>query len=628
MNALSRCILLLVMLLASGAAALAQRDTITILHINDTHSNLMPSGPRAADLTQTRGGFARMTTVIDRERAADPEALFFHAGDTFIGDLFFNTYLGVPEYQYLDILGLNAMTLGNHEFDLTPASLLSAIDAAAPSFAFICSNLTILDTSVGRLKAWVFADTIFDVKGRSVGVFGLTTPEANLLSAALPQAFLDTALGQIAGAEVQSLRARGCDVVVMLSHLGLQMDQAIVTGVAGIDAVVSGHDHALMTTPLRVRNPVGTMVPIVQAGAFYSTVGKLRLLVQNTTVSFLDWTPIALDATVDEEPGLAAYLELDAIGVESIFGFPAFSETVTTLTQTVDEVPGNLLASGPHDTPVGNLVTDAFRDFTKTDIAITAGGSTAQPLYKGPIVPNDIMRMIGYGFNEVNFLGYRIVSFEVNGAAIIGGLEFGVSQIELGDEFLIQGANISYTYDPSKPVMGRLLPGQPRINGQAVDPARRYSVTANEFVFSIFESITRSLGLDTLSNIRTYNDLTEFQVVYDYLKKNPSYTPVRRTGPVAPVAETVSAPRSVLLGNLPNPVRATTDIVFALPERSSLTITVFDLQGREIARVLDGVRDAGRNTVRFDASALTPGVYLYTLRSGAITETQRMIKIR
>ena len=627
MRAIFRVASIALALAAASLTSYAQRDTITILHLNDTHSNLMPNGPRATDLMQSRGGLARAATVIGATKRADPSTLVFHAGDFFMGDLFFNAYLGIPEIEFLDELGVNAMTVGNHEFDLSPSTLLWVLDSAKPSFPLLCSNFVLVDSAVKRLKGYIFTDTIFTVKGHDVGVFGMTTPDANLFSQVMPQAYLDTAIGQRAATEVQLLRARGCEAVIMLSHLGLAYDQMIAGSVPGIDAVIGGHDHLSMTSPIIIRNSAGANVPVVQAGAFYSMMGKLRLVVEKHIVTMLDWTPIALDGSVPIEPTIASYLGLYAGGVETAFGFAAFSERVTTIAQTLDEEPVDLMKAGQHDTPVGNLVTDAFRDFTRTDIALTSGGSTAQPLYQGPIVPNDIMRMIGYGFNDVNFLGFRVLSFEATGAALAFGLEFGLSQIDLSDEFFIQSSGLSYRYNPSQPAMTRLLPGEPRINGQSIDPAKWYSVTANELMYSVYESLTRSMGFDTLRNIRTYNDSAEFQAVYAYLKKLASYTPIRRSGPVAPAAAAPARSTALLLGNTPNPVRTATNIVFDLPSRGSVTLLLYDLNGREIARLADGVRDAGRNTVFYDASSLAPGLYVYTLSTGSEARTQRLLKI-
>jgi len=92
--------------------------------VNDSHSTLAAIGPRDQDLNGTLGGIARATSVIGYERTLDPELLLLHAGDISIGDLFFNCYFQVPELTWMSMMNFDAMELGNHEFDLTPAALL------------------------------------------------------------------------------------------------------------------------------------------------------------------------------------------------------------------------------------------------------------------------------------------------------------------------------------------------------------------------------------------------------------------------------------------------------------------------------------------------------------------------
>jgi 2',3'-cyclic-nucleotide 2'-phosphodiesterase (5'-nucleotidase family) len=142
-------------------------------------------------------------------------------------------------------------------------------------------------------------------------------------------------------------------------------------------------------------------------------------------------------------------------------------------------VADSLTFPGWKDTPVGNLVTDAFRSAAGTDVAIQAGGSTAQPLYPGPLVPADLFRVVGYGFNTDNGLGYRFATFDIAGAALAAGLEIGVSDLS-ADEFLIQVSGMRYSYDPALPTPGRIT--GVLVNGVPLDPGRVYSVAANEFV--------------------------------------------------------------------------------------------------------------------------------------------------
>ena len=102
--------------------ASGQVDTLTVIHVNDTHSHLVPYGPKDESNGNigTRGGIARAAAHIDGIVTAEENVLFLHGGGLYVGVFMFNKYLGVAELQLLAQLGCDAMALGNHEFDLTP----------------------------------------------------------------------------------------------------------------------------------------------------------------------------------------------------------------------------------------------------------------------------------------------------------------------------------------------------------------------------------------------------------------------------------------------------------------------------------------------------------------------------
>ena len=148
---------LLAVLLALALPGFALGQTpITIIHVNDTHSHVDSFGPRDASLEGTIGGLERAATLIGRMKATEPNPLFLHAGDAFHGDFFFNALYDVPELAVLKSLGVDAMTVGNHEFDLTPAALTGALNAVAPiekggTFPMTSANL---DFTADACKAW------------------------------------------------------------------------------------------------------------------------------------------------------------------------------------------------------------------------------------------------------------------------------------------------------------------------------------------------------------------------------------------------------------------------------------------------------------------------------------------
>ena len=146
------------------AAIAASPTTITVLHVNDTHSHLDAFGPKDFHLDGTLGGLAKAATVIREARRHETNTLLLHAGDAFVGDFFFNTTLGVAELSLLKSLGLDAMTVGNHEFDNGPGLLtqtLSMVPGGPP--AMLSANV---DTSgcagepCAPLVGWIQPSTI------------------------------------------------------------------------------------------------------------------------------------------------------------------------------------------------------------------------------------------------------------------------------------------------------------------------------------------------------------------------------------------------------------------------------------------------------------------------------------
>lgn len=612
-------------LLLLTTSVFAQRDTITILHFNDTHSNLAPAGPRDSQLKGTRGGIARMASLIGMTKMQEPNALVLHAGDSFIGDVTFNATFGVAELTAFKALGIDAMTVGNHEFDLTPTMLYMALDTVKPTFPLLSANAVLTDPKVQPLTKYIKPSVIKTVKGHKIGIFGMTTPETNLLSFPGP-VFIDTLLGQIAATTVASLKAQGCSTIVLLSHLGLQYDKIVAANIPGIDLIIGGHNHYALTKPVVVNNSQGQPIRIIQAGAFYQAAGKVRLVIDKGLPSFLDYVYIPLDASIPEEPTTAAMVAQLCTGIEQKFNVPFFSQPIGFATGTFRDDADSILSFGNRDTPVGNLVTDAFRAYTKTDIAIQACGSTSQLLPSGMLILSDVFRMIGYGFNTINGLGWRVATFHVTGMELMKGLEIGLANIETGDDFFIQVSGMKYGYDPLKPAFTRLRPELIRIGNKPIEPSRKYSITANEFALGLFSA----LGI-SVSDVALRDSVTEFHVVAGYVAQLQQISPVVEGRIVA--AATVSVPHSDFynrpdnfsLRHFPNPVRSVVDFKFTLDRASHATITVFDLIGRKMKTLVDSNFEAGEQHVTISNVRLQSGVYFYSLEAAGKRTLQKMI---
>lgn len=638
MKTLAKVAATIIITLTAVSLSWAQTEVITILHLNDTHSNLASIGPRDASLEGSLGGAARAASWIKMFRLTEPNVMLLHAGDSFIGDLFFNTTYGAGELQVMLALGFDAMAVGNHEFDLTPDVLLQALGAsfAEASFPLLSANLVLQDSAVQPLKRFISPYTMKQYRQTKVGIFGLTTPATNILSSPAP-AYVDSNIVQIAAGMVDTLTSKGCNVVICLSHLGIALDQLLASYVPGIHVIVGGHDHITTSRPIEVTNPVGNKTWIVQANAFYLNIGKMTLSVTGTDVKLRDYQMIKIDQSLPVDAEVAAVVSSLISGIEGTYG-PLFTQQIGYAAKDFDEVVQDLHTPGKKETPIGNLVTDAFRAVTGTDVAIEVGGSTAQAIYHGPIVGADLFRVVGYGFNTDNGLGYRLATFKMTGAALWAGLEFGLGMVssDNNDEFLLQVSGVKYTYrsDLKIPDSYTYRLGSVTIGNAPLDPAKTYTVTANEFV----PLFLNAFGIP-FDGLHVFKDTTEFQVLMAYVAQLGTISPVVEgriiADKVTAVTEDVaSVPTQFMLAqNYPNPFNPSTTITFGLPHASFVSLKVYNLLGQEVAVLVNEQLAAGKHTRMFVANNLASGVYLYKLTAGdastgsahSFVQTRRML---
>lgn len=503
-------ILLAAALLLGGTALYAQ--TFTILHVNDTHSHVLKFGPKDGNLDGTIGGLAKAATVIGETRATDPNVILLHAGDLFHGTLFFNMYFGVPQLQIMRQLGFDAMAVGNHEFDYGPDILAYALSQAygTDTLPLLSANLDM--SGYPALATWVKPSIIKEIDGVKIGIFGMTVPNVPtsrpdpvvILGGDDPAVIMGIA-GQTAGA----LRAAGAQVVIMLSHLGYAYDQAVAQNVPGIDIIVGGHDHYLFEQPHIFTNPGGTQTIVVQAGKYYEDIGKMHFTYADGQVLLDDYQIIPLDETVPDDPTVAAMLAQLQQGVEQRYGDVYYDVLATAqwdITTTYDP------AGRSRDTAMGNLITDAMRDFTHTDIAVTPNGLISEGLTQGPIVGADLFRPVSYGYDPETGLGLKIATFRITPFELMKGLEVGLAYLPYDETAFLQVSGMKYKYDSTRPMGERVL--KVKIHGKKLYLRdKTYTVTTNTGVLALLPL----MGVN-VTDVHVLPDL-EYDVLKSYVEK-------------------------------------------------------------------------------------------------------------
>lgn len=253
------------------ALSCTQQDHLTILHTNDTHSQVEPK-------SNGLGGYARRMGLIEQERKADKYLLLADAGDFCQGTPYFNVYHGRIEIDAMNRMRYDVATLGNHEFDNGLDTLAKVLQTAR--FQVVCANYDFRGTV---LEDIIKPFTIIRKGGLKIGVFGLGCDPKGLITDKnfSPAQYLEPY--PIAQAMADTLRAQNCDIVICLSHLGTfgktpedVCDSALVANTRGIDVVIGGHTHRLYDN-LRVANLDGKSIPVCQSGKSGENLGKIVL---------------------------------------------------------------------------------------------------------------------------------------------------------------------------------------------------------------------------------------------------------------------------------------------------------------------------------------------------------------
>ncbi len=474
-----RFAVVLAIILLTPVCAFASEKTITLLHTNDLHSHLMPFAPEIdyvpeqTGVDATVGGWARIATVLERERERRDNPVFtVDAGDFTMGTLFHMRAREKSfELRLMHEMGYDVVTLGNHEFDMFPKGLARIITTAhekgqLPGIVFsnaIFSRESDKDDALEAVfeQGLVRPYAIRAVDGVRIGFFGLMGKiAAQQAPFAAPVTFRDPV--ETARDMVRMLRdEENVDIVVCLSHSGLYMasvseDRELAEQVPGIDVIVSGHSHTLLAEPLAAGGAV-----IVQAGNYGRVVGALDITFDGETVSVANYELIAIDDTIPANPRILEKIDGFIREIDENLLHAHGLSYWKTIGKTDFDMPLHEAES-----TVGNLLADAVRWYvdkhdrdpddpaTRVQMAIKANGVIRADILKGEtgrLSVADIFRTLplGIGMDEDNSPGYPIVTCYIHGFEIKRALEVITTVYPLkGEEYFIQISGVRFTYNP------------------------------------------------------------------------------------------------------------------------------------------------------------------------------------
>ncbi|MCY3720410.1 MAG: 5'-nucleotidase C-terminal domain-containing protein [Anaerolineaceae bacterium] len=491
---------------------------LTIMHTNDVHAEHEPD-------RDGNGGAARQATVVRQIRDEVANSLLLDGGDRFTGTLFHIQWMGQDSAQIMNMIGYDAMTLGNHEFDNGDDVLAAFIDAL--EFPVVTANVDFSESPylAGKIEPLV----TLDVGGESVGIIGLVTPDSEILASPGPELVFEHDLATVAQNAVDGLTAAGVNKIILLTHIGYEADIEVAQQVSGVDVVVGGHTNTFLSNryagaigeyPTVLESASGEPVLVVQASARTHYLGRLDLEFDATGV-LSDWEG---DAIL-----LSRYIAAAPDVADLVAGL---AEPIAALRQQVVaeaavKLDGARSICRVEECNLGNLIADALREETGAQIAYMNGGGIRSDIEAGEITMGHILTV--QPFNNVTS------TFDLLGSDVLAMLENGVSRIQLNDAGQVQRGGASgrflqisgarFSIDPTREVGSRIVSVEV-LNDmgefEPLDPEAVYSIAGNNYVrnggdgFSVLEE----------NAINPYDGgRVDFNVTLDYLVANSPVSP-------------------------------------------------------------------------------------------------------
>ncbi len=472
---------------------------VTILHTNDLHGRL--ESYKAID--SIVGGSARIATLIKEMRNSAPGiVLLLDAGDATHGTVLSNFEIGKPVIDVMNVIGYDAMEIGNHDFNYGQEAL--AERALQAKFPLLAANIKV--TATGETPRFCKPYIIKEVMGKKIAVLGLLTPDTLVITHpknVLGLTFLDPI---VTAAELVPKLRQNADLIIALTHIGYEMDKRLAKEVSGIDVIVGGHSHTKIDVPERGGNE-GRNAIIVQAWEYGKVLGRLDLEMRGKAIVKFSSRLINVTAAVPEDIDVKTIIERYGTALKT-----SMSNVVGKTTVSLDGTAG----IRTQETNLGNLVADMMRWAAKGDVQIAlqnAGAIRWQALFPaGPITRGDVYALLP-------FLNTLVV-MDLTGAQVREALERSVSQYPSTFGGFLQVSGLKFTFDPNKPSGSRVV--NVWVGDAPLVEAKVYRVATNDF------SAAGGDGYKVLTQGTNYVDTGIYLMDYmiEYLTEFSSVSPI------------------------------------------------------------------------------------------------------
>ncbi|WP_067841403.1 bifunctional metallophosphatase/5'-nucleotidase [Amphibacillus sediminis] len=426
------------MLLATKLlAVVAEQDDIIdvkIIHTNDLHAQI--------------DEFAKVAAYIKGEREAASHSLYLDAGDIFSGNPVVDLQHGQPMVDLLNHIGVDAMTMGNHDFDYGQNETVKRIREA--KFPWLSANIKVSqDTLVAFPQPEPYR--IFEINGVKIGVLGLTeappsTPPANIAGISFDN--------PIKTAKHYQFLAKKTDILIALTHIGFKKDCQLAKEVDFFDLIIGSHSHTTLSEPVIVN---GT--PIVQTGSNATHIGNVTLAYNHRTGE--------VNLVESHLQRISDLTKMDAVIQEQIERYNLAIEEL--LLEEIGYTETGLNKSGKADTSLGNFLTDAMLHFTGAEVAFINNGGIRDNIPVGPITLNHV--------HTIEPFANKLIAYEMTGKALKDVIAFSYQRRNSVD---LQTAGLHYTILTDH--TGQYVNVELAINGHEVVDDQTYKVVVDDYI--------------------------------------------------------------------------------------------------------------------------------------------------
>jgi len=425
---------------------------ITILHTNDMHASYLPSVATWLDDRPQIGGFVALDYYARREKALAKNSLLLDAGDlmtgTLICDMQRDGVYGGALIEMMNKIGYDGWVFGNHEFDKGAENVRGLIELA--KFPVFCANLVKGDTLFVR-----DAYHIYEKDGLRIGVIGITYHR--MVGMAPPEkldGFVSVDPAPVVSKIVVEIDPK-TDLIIVLSHLGIESDRELAKSITGVDMIIGGHSHTRLETPERVNG-----ILIVQTGSNCRNLGRVDLTVAGDSIMSYSGRLIPmLTEDVTPNPALASLVDSIKSEIDKEYGV------------VIAHLKDNWETQYRAESNIGDWITDAVKRHMKSDVAFLNSGGIRKNLDAGPVTKIDIYEILPFD--------NKMVTFTLTGLELMKIAEHNVGLEADSYQGSLQVSGLSYSWkgENDRPEITDVL-----VNGAPIKPDKIYRVATIDYV--------------------------------------------------------------------------------------------------------------------------------------------------